>query len=102
ERGDGGVSSPGGALQTGEAREGARGGDGEQRRRGHGRLIWPAWQAEGDRRRNHDDLSIALDQLPSTLMHHPIMPATEQDQVAEVGFAAVGPMHQVMTVTPGG
>src|SRR6266566_267185 len=54
---------------------------------------------EGDSRRDRDDLMISrFDQLPAAFVHHPMVPATEQDQVVEVGRPAVYPMHQVMSV----
>src|SRR2546428_6518023 len=54
---------------------------------------------EGDGRRDGDDLLImSFDQLPSTLMHHAMVPATEQDQVVKVGRTALDPMHEMMSI----
>src|SRR5438309_10982423 len=65
--------------------------------------VWPSGQAEGDGRGDGHDLPvIAFDQLPSALMHHPVMPATEQDQVVELGRTALDPVDQVMSVAPRG
>src|SRR2546421_11500165 len=62
-------------------------------------LVWPPRQAEGDGGGDGNDLPvIAFDQLPSALVHHAVMPTTEQDQVVELGRTAVDPVHQVMPV----
>src|SRR2546422_11420493 len=62
-------------------------------------LVWSSRQTKGDDRRDGHDLPVvAFDQLPSALMHHAMMPATEQDQVVELGGTAVDPVHQVMPV----
>src|SRR5438132_12446998 len=54
---------------------------------------------EGDGWGDGDDLLImSFDQLPSTLMHHPMVAATEQDQVVKVGRTALDPMHQAMSI----
>src|SRR5437016_9708897 len=54
---------------------------------------------EGDGRRDGDDLLImSFDQLPSTLMHHAMVAATEQDQVVKVGRTALDPMHEMMSI----
>src|SRR5438270_10446910 len=64
-----------------------------------GNLVRSSRQAEGDSRRDGHDLPvIAFDQLPSALMHHAMVPATEQDQVVELGGSTVDPVHQVMAV----
>src|SRR5258708_4786370 len=54
------------------------------------------------RRCDDDDLAVVgFDQLPTAFVDHPMMPSTEQDQVAQVGLAAVHPVDQVMAVAPG-
>src|SRR5207302_3608756 len=48
--------------------------------------VRPSGQAEGDGRRDGHDLPvIAFDQLPSALMRHAMVPATEQDSKAPPG-----------------
>src|SRR5439155_10813815 len=62
-------------------------------------LIRSSRQTKGDGRCNrHDLLMFGLDQLPAALMHHPMVPATEQDQVVEVGRTALDPMHEMMSI----
>src|SRR3989454_7290341 len=66
---------------------------------GAGAPLWREELPEGDGWRDRDDLLImSFDQLPSTLMHHPMVASTEQDQVVEVGRTALDPMHQVMSI----
>src|SRR6266705_584223 len=56
-------------------------------------------KTKGDGRGDGHDLPVvAFDQLPSALMHHAMVPATEQDQVVELGGTAVDPVHQVMPI----
>src|SRR5438552_10495754 len=57
-------------------------------------------KAEGYGRRDGRDLVFGSDQLPADLMHHPMMPAAEQDQVVEVGWAAFDPVREVMSIAP--
>src|SRR5437016_13177246 len=58
-------------------------------------LVWLPRQAEGDGGGDGHDLPvIAFDQLPSALMHHAIVPATEQDQAVELGGSGVDPVPQ--------
>src|SRR2546426_1931661 len=62
-------------------------------------LVRSSRQPERDGGRDrHDLLMFGLDQLPAALMHHPMVPATEQDQVVEVGRTAVDPMHEMMSI----
>src|SRR6476646_11665754 len=44
----------------------------------------------------HHLIVIRFDQLPAALMHHPVMPVAEKDQVSKVAVAALCPVHQVM------
>src|SRR5438034_11491297 len=65
-------------------------------------LVGSSGESERDRRRDsHDFLIFGLDQLPSALVHHPMVPATEQDEIAEVGRTAMDPVHEVMSIAPG-
>src|SRR2546430_15926529 len=62
-------------------------------------LVWSSRQAKGDRRRDGDDLTVfGLDQLPSALMHHPMVPATQKDEVVEVGRPALDPAQEMMPI----
>ena len=54
------------------------------------------------RRREGDDLAgFGFDQLPAAFVDHPMVPATEQDQVVKVSAAAVYPVDYVVAVAPG-
>jgi hypothetical protein len=43
----------------------------------------------------------ATGQLPTALMHRPMMCPTYQGQIGQVGGAAIGPVDQMMTLAPG-
>src|SRR5439155_22965690 len=49
---------------------------------------------------NCRDLVFGSDQLPAAFVHHPMMPAAEKDQVVEVGWAALDPVREVMSIAP--
>src|SRR5258708_38248820 len=56
-------------------------------------LVWSPRPAEGDRRRDRDDLPVlGLDQLPTFLVHHSMVPPTQKDQVVEIRGPAVDPV----------
>src|SRR5256886_15623306 len=43
---------------------------------------------------------VCMHDLPSALMHHPVMAVTEKDEVVEIGGAAMDPVHDVMCGAP--
>ena len=47
-----------------------------------------------------DPAIVGLDQLPAAFVNHPMMPATEEDEVVQVCVSSVDPMHHVMSVAP--
>src|SRR5205814_8504078 len=54
---------------------------------------------ERDGRGNRDDLAVFIaHDLPTALMHHPMMTVAEQDQVAEDGLTAFDPVLEVVAV----
>src|SRR5438132_4870953 len=56
-------------------------------------LVWPSRQTESNHRRDrHDPAALSLDQLPSALVHHPVMSRAEKDEVFQLVAA---PMHHV-------
>ena len=60
----------------------------------------PCGRAEGHRRRNGQHPTvIAANELPVALVHYPVMPVAEQDQVVEIARAAMNPVHYMMSVT---
>ena len=42
------------------------------------------------------------DDLPSALMHRPVMAVAQEDEIVEVGRVVPNPVHQVMTRGVGG
>src|SRR5713226_2245562 len=55
----------------------------------------------GEARRNRVDASIvAPHDLPIALMHHPVMPVTQEDQVRKIGRPPMNPVHDVMRRSP--
>src|SRR5438105_15821533 len=62
-------------------------------------LVWPSRQTESNGRRNRHDLAIfGLDQLPSALVHHPMVPRAQQDEVFQLVPAAMHHVDQVVSV----
>src|ERR1700737_4291192 len=66
------------------------------------RLIGTArgWSKRNRRRDVQHPAIIAMNDLPVALVHHPVVPVTEQDQVAEVGCPAVDPVNHVVRRAP--
>src|SRR5205823_11874589 len=58
---------------------------------------------EWGRRRDGDDFAVlGRDQLPPALMHHPVMPGAQKDEVFQLIAASVHHVDDVMAVAPGG
>src|SRR5438552_18430243 len=54
---------------------------------------------ERDGRGNRDDLAVFIaHDLPTALMHHPVMTVAEQDQVVEDGLTAFDPVFEVVAL----
>src|SRR5207245_5131963 len=64
-------------------------------------LVRSARQSERNGRCNRDDLAILdLDQLPSALVDHPMVPATQKDEVVEICGPAFDPAKDMMPIAP--
>src|SRR5437870_2771848 len=64
-------------------------------------LVRSARQSERNGRRDGHDLTVfGFDQLPSALVHHPMVPATQKDEVVEVGRPAFDPAQEMMPIAP--
>jgi hypothetical protein len=53
------------------------------------------WTLDG-----YDLAFVSLRDLPMVLMHHPVMPMAQKDEVLEIGRTSMDPVHEVMSITP--
>jgi len=64
-------------------------------------LVGSSRQPERDGRRDRNDLAtLGLYQLPSALVHHPMVPGAQQDEVFQLVATAMHHVDEVVPIAP--